>query len=145
MASTRPSSRKSAKALAGLAAAGVLLAGVGVAIASRGAGAPQARLQELANNAALAGVTALADSIGKPGEQRIAASVAAAKTSLADQPATLHRVAASAEQLTMSVVLIDPGKRSEVKATARYVAPSQGRSAQQAAGLPAAAASPRGL
>ena len=96
---------------------------------------PDARLQQIADDAALAGVNALAASVGLPEQSRIDAAVAATRAEAARAGRDLRGATASPEQLTFSVTVSDQGRRGEATATARYVAPSEGSSAQTSAAL----------
>jgi hypothetical protein len=96
--------------------------------------APESDLQQVADDAALAGVNALAASIGQPPQKRIDAAVAAASAAVAQSGHEVRKVEASPEQMTSSVTLAEPDG-SDVTSTARYIAPSDGSSAQASAGL----------
>lgn len=94
-----------------------------------------AQLQELADNAALAGVNALAGSADQPQDARLATAIAAAKNVMTARPGMNPTMSSSIDRLTMSVVLDDIAKGTHVTATAHYIPPSDGRSSQQAANV----------
>jgi hypothetical protein len=93
-------------------------------------------LQEIADNAALAGVNALAASTGQPADARSAAAVAAAQTAVAGQSGTIRTLQPSIDGLTMSVVVEDADKGTQVSATARYIPAKDSRPARQAVNMP---------
>ena len=92
-------------------------------------------LQQIANEAAIAGVHALAASNHQTAEGRAAVSTAAARRVIGDRAATLRTVTPSPDELKVSVELIDPATRAEATATARYAPPSMGLAEQRAAAV----------
>uniref|UniRef100_Q07M96 Uncharacterized protein n=1 Tax=Rhodopseudomonas palustris (strain BisA53) TaxID=316055 RepID=Q07M96_RHOP5 len=118
----------------GIAMAALTLA-IGTALVAVNWSRPQARLQQIANDAALAGVNALVESVGQPGAERIRTSVAAAQAALADRSGALRSLSGSAEELTLSVVLVDPRAGAQAAARAIYQPPSDGVAAQDSAAL----------
>jgi hypothetical protein len=118
----------------GVAMAALTLA-VGTTLAAVSLSQPQTRLQQIADDAALAGVKALAESVGQPGADRIKNSVAAAQAALAGRPGALRSLSGSAEELTLSVVLVDPHGDTKAAARAIYQPPSDGMAAQDSAAL----------
>ena len=94
-----------------------------------------AALQELADNAALAGVNSLASSADQPQEARIAASVAAAKNAVVAKTGVLYAISPSIDHMTMSVVMDDRGKGSRVSSTAYYIPPSDELAPWQASAI----------
>ena len=107
----------------GVAMAALMLA-VGATLVAVGSSRPQARLQQIADDAALAGVKALVESVGQPGEERIKTSVAAAQAALAGRSGALRSLSGSAEELTLSVVLVDPHGGAKAAARAIYQPPA---------------------
>lgn len=97
-------------------------------------------LQEIADNAALAGVNALAASADQPAETRSAAAIAAAQTAAAGQSGTIRTLQPSVDGLTMSVVVEDADKGTQVSATARYIPAKDSRPARQAVNMPGSVA-----
>jgi hypothetical protein len=93
-------------------------------------------LQEVADNAALAGVNVLAASTGQSANERSAAAVAAAQSAAAGQSGTIRTLQASVDGLTMSVVVQDAGNGTRVSATARYIPAKDSRPARQPARMP---------
>lgn len=102
-----------------------------------------APLQRLADEAALAGVNSLAASVGQPEDQRVEASVAAARQVLSARQSAIRLITTSTDGLKLSVVLNDPENHARASATARYIPPSDGYTAQAAAGLPVSLADSR--
>ncbi|ABD07850.1 hypothetical protein RPB_3154 [Rhodopseudomonas palustris HaA2] len=92
-------------------------------------------LQQIANEAAIAGVHALAASDHRTAEGCAAASTVAARRVIGDRPAMIRAVTPSYDKLTVSVELIDPATNTEATATARYVPPSTGLAPQKAAAV----------
>lgn len=92
-------------------------------------------LQRLADEAALAGVRALAASAPLTEQRRTAVSTAAAQRVLGDRPAAVKASAPSADTLEVSVEVTDQTTRQRASATARYVPPSAGRIDQQSAAI----------
>lgn len=90
------------------------------------------RLQDLADNAALAGVNSLATNVDQPADVRSAGAIAAARTVIASQPAIIQRLQPSVEGLTMSVVVEDADKGMRASATATYIPAKDDRQAQRA-------------
>jgi hypothetical protein len=78
-------------------------------------------LQEIADNAALAGVNSLATNTDQPADLRSAAAVAAARTVIASRPGIIQKLQPSIEALTMSVVVEDVDKGLRAAATASYI------------------------
>jgi hypothetical protein len=107
----------------------------GTALVAASLSRPQFRLQQIADDAALAGVKALAESVGQPGAERIKTSVAAAQAAVADRPGALRSLSGSAEEMTMSVVLVDHQGGAPAVSRATYVPPSDGVTAQDSAAL----------
>ena len=91
------------------------------------------QLQDAADNVALAGVNSLAASAGQPADARSAAAVAAART--AAQSGIIRVLQPSVDGLTMSVVMEDADKGTQVSATATYVPAKDGRPPRQAINL----------
>jgi hypothetical protein len=89
-------------------------------------------LQDLADNAALAGVNSLAINVDQPADVRSAGAIAAARTVIASQPGVVQRLQPSVEGLTMSVVVEDADKGLRASATARYIPAKDNRSVQRA-------------
>ncbi len=89
------------------------------------------RLQDIADDAALAGVNSLAANIDQPAEMRLAEAMAAAGTVLATQPGIVQRLSPSVEGLSMSVAVEDSSKGMRASATARYVPAKDRRSVPQ--------------
>lgn len=108
-------------ALAGLVALG---ASAYVVTQQRSAAADR-KLQELADTAALAGVSALAASTAPTDAQRLDAANKAARIVLASHGATAPLVLSSLDDMTTSVALTtgSSGKNATITATARYVPP----------------------
>lgn len=130
------------KRLFGVAAVAIAVPlGFAAALAVAHLDSPDAPLQRLADEAALAGVNALAATQGQPEDRRIAASVAAAGKVVSGQPAIIRSIAPSSDGMIVAVVLSGPNNRAMSSAAARYVAPSEGLAAQTSAGLPAVPAS----
>ena len=90
-------------------------------------------MQDAADNAALAGVNSLAASAGQPADARSAAAMAAART--AAQSGIIRVLQPSVDGLTMSVVMEDADKGTQVSATATYVPAKDGRPPRQAINL----------
>jgi hypothetical protein len=86
-----------------------------------------ARLQSLADEAALAGLNSLVASPGLPDEKRIELSIAAAKNVMSATPDTIEAISPSVERFALSVVLNDLRSGKRVVATAHYIPPSEGR------------------
>lgn len=94
------------------------------------------RLQEAADNAALAGVNSLATSADQPAEARSAAAIAAAKSAIAGKAGVVRTLSPSVDGLTMSVTMEDADKGMRASATARYVPPKDGAPAREASNSP---------
>lgn len=92
-------------------------------------------LQRIADEAAIAGVHALASSDHRTEAGRLAASTVAARRVIGDRRAMIRTVTPSHDQLTVAVELIDPATNAQATATARYVAPSIGLAPQKAAAV----------
>jgi hypothetical protein len=91
------------------------------------------QLQDAADNVALAGVNSLAASAGQPADARSAAAMAAART--AAQSGIIRVLQPSVDGLTMSVIMEDADKGTQVSATATYVPAKDGRPPRQAINL----------
>lgn len=119
-----------------LAMAALLLASVtSYAVAQQRAAAADARLQELADNAALAGVSALAATEGQPDARRYEAANAAVRKVIASRAEIVPVISPSIDDMTMSVALTtsNTGRGPAFTATARYVQPGSAMSPGQAA------------
>lgn len=92
------------------------------------------QLQDAADAVALAGVNSLAASAGQPADARSAAAMAAARTAAA-QSGIIRVLQPSVDGLTMSVVMEDADKGTQVSATATYVPAKDGRPPRQAINL----------
>lgn len=88
------------------------------------------RLQEMADDAALAGVNSLATNTNQPADMRSAEAIAAARTVIASRPGIVRNLQPSIEALTMSVVVEDKGLRAS--ATASYIPAKGNQPARQA-------------
>lgn len=109
-----------------IAMAALLLAGAtSYAVAHQKTANADARLQELADHAALAGVNALAATEGLTDAKRFEAANVAVKKAIASRPEIQSIVSPSLDALTMSVALTtsNTGRGHAVTATARYVQP----------------------
>jgi hypothetical protein len=109
-----------------IAMAALLLAGAtSYAVAQQKTANADARLQELADHAALAGVNALAATEGLTDAKRLEAANVAVKKAIASRPEIQPIVSSSLDGLTMSVALTtsNTGRGHAVTATARYVQP----------------------
>ncbi|MBS0529085.1 MAG: hypothetical protein JSS22_06810 [Proteobacteria bacterium] len=93
------------------------------------------QLQEVADNAALAGVNSLAASAEQPAGARSAAAIAAAKTVIAANSGIVRSLQPSVDGLTMSVTMEDMDKGTQVSAIARYIPAKDGQTPRQAANL----------
>lgn len=87
---------------------------------------PDAKLQELADNAALAGVNAMAANSTQPAQVRVQASISAVKEVIANKPGLTGDISASVDSMTTSVVLSNPTTRKPISATAHYILPNDG-------------------
>ncbi|MDB5619899.1 hypothetical protein [Tardiphaga sp.] len=94
-----------------------------------------ARLQELADTAALAGVSSLASSAGQSDVERRAASVAVAREVIAMQPNMVSEVSPSPDGAGMSVIVRDTALGKQTSSTARYLAPSAGAPIHQSSNM----------
>jgi hypothetical protein len=92
-------------------------------------------MQDIADNAALAGVNSLAASTGQPADARSAAAIAAARIVIATQPGIARRLQPSVDGLTMSVVVEDTDRGTRASATAQYIPAKDGQPARQAVNL----------
>jgi hypothetical protein len=99
------------------------------------------RLQEVADNAALAGVNSLATNSDEPAEARSAAAIAAARSAIAEKSGLPRILSPSVDGLTMSVTVEDADKAKRASATARYVPPKDGKPAREASNSPNQSAS----
>lgn len=109
-----------------IAIAAMLLAGAtSLAITQQRGTAADTALQALADEAALAGVSALAASEGQSDAQRIAAAHAAAHKVIASRSGIVPVVAPSLDDMTMQVALTTRhhGRGLAFSATAHYVQP----------------------
>lgn len=131
---TRTSLRKYRMSL--IAMAVVMCAGAtSYAVAQQRAVAADARLQELADHAALAGVNALAATEGESDASRLAAADAAVRKVIASRAEIVPIISPSIEELKMSVALTTSatGRGPALTATARYVPPGSSMSPEQTA------------
>jgi hypothetical protein len=110
-----------------LVVAAVTALGLTAITAQADATSPQARLQQLADNAALAGVTTLATSDARSEAERRDDAVKATHRLIRNIPGVDRQIAASISDLTVTVKLSlkSDSKPLEVASTARYVAPDQ--------------------
>ena len=109
-----------------IAIAAMLLAGAtSFAVAQQKTAAADARLQALADEAALAGVSALAATEGQTDAKRIEAANAAARKVLASRSEIAPIISPSIDEMKMSVALPtnSTGRGTAFTATARYVQP----------------------
>lgn len=99
----------------------------GVAIAWQSRAASNEKFQELADNAAIAGINALMKTEGLPDAVRIEAAKTAATGVVATKEQAATVLAPSTEALTMSVTLTRnaSGKGAAVTARARYIEPGE--------------------
>ena len=97
--------------------------------------AADARLQELADDAALAGVNALAATEGQTDAKRIEAANAAVRKAIASRSEIVPIVSPSIDEMKMSVALTtnNTGRGPAFTATARYVPPGSAVSPGQTA------------
>jgi hypothetical protein len=119
-----------------VAMAALLLAGAtSYAVAQQRTANADARLQELADNAALAGVNALAATAGQTDAKRFEAANVAVKKAIASYPEIQPIISPSIDGLTTSVALTtsNTGRGHAVTATARYVQPGVAMSPGQSA------------
>jgi hypothetical protein len=84
-------------------------------------------LQDIADDAALAGVNSLAANADQPADVRSAKAIAAARTIIASRSGIVQRLQPSIDGLTMSVVMEDAGKGTRVSAIAKYIPAKDGR------------------
>jgi hypothetical protein len=109
-----------------IAMAAMLLAGAtSFAVAQQKAAAADAKLQALADEAALAGVNALAATEGQSDAKRIEAANAAVRKALASRSNIAPITSPSIDEMTVSVALptSSSGRGPAFTATARYVQP----------------------
>lgn len=109
-----------------IAMAAMLLAGAtSFAIAQQRTAAADAKLQALADEAALAGVNALAASEGQTDAKRYELAGAAVRKVIASRNEVVPIVSPSIDEMTMSVALSTntTGRGPALTATARYVQP----------------------
>jgi hypothetical protein len=109
-----------------IAMAAMLLAGAtSFAIAQQRTAAADAKLQALADDAALAGVNALAATEGQTDAKRLEAANAAVRKVIAARGEIVPIVSPSIEEMKMSVALTTntTGRGPALTATARYVQP----------------------
>lgn len=119
-----------------IAMAALLLAGAtSYAVAQQKAAAADAKLQELADNAALAGVNALAASEGQIDARRFEVASAAVRQVIASHAGIVPIISPSIDEMRMSVALTtsNTGRGPAFTATARYVQPGSAMSPGQAA------------
>ena len=119
-----------------IAIAAMLLAGAtSFAVAQQRTAAADARLQELADEAALAGVSALAATEGQTDAKRIEAANAAVRKALASRSEIVPIISPSIDEMKMSVALTtnSTGRGPAFTATARYVPPGSAVSPGQTA------------
>lgn len=103
------------------------------AFATRANGHPH--LQQIADEAAIAGVHALAASDHSTDAGRLATTTVAARRAIGDRAATIRAITPSADKLTVVVELIDPATNAEASATARYVPPGVSPAGRQSAAI----------
>ena len=119
-----------------IALAALLLAGAtSYAVAQQKAAAFDAKLQELADHAALAGVNALAATDGQTDAKRLEAASAAVRKVIASRTEIVPIISPSIDEMKMSVALTtsNTGKGPAFTATARYVQPGSAVSPGQTA------------
>lgn len=109
--------------IATLLSAAVLFSGASIyAVMQQMTTSAEARVQEFADAAALAGLNALVATEGQPEAGRVALAQAAARQALSSRPALEPVISASADDLTLTVAL--PFERGKsVTGTARYIQP----------------------
>jgi hypothetical protein len=78
-------------------------------------------LQDIADDAALAGVNSLAGDTDQPADARSAAAIAAARTIIASRSVIIPKLHPSIEGLTMSVVVEDADTGTRISAIAKYI------------------------
>jgi hypothetical protein len=116
--------------------AALLLAGAtSYAVAQQKAAAADARLQELADDAALAGVNALAATEGQSDAKRIDAANDAVRKAIASRAEIVPIISPSIDEMKVSVALTtsNTGRGPGFSATARYVQPGSALSPGRAA------------
>lgn len=119
-----------------IALSALLLAGAtSYAVAQQKAANADARLQELADNAALAGVSALAASEGESDTVRFEVAGAAVRKAIASRAGIAPIISPSIDEMKVSVALTtsNTGRGHAVTATARYVQPGSALSPARAA------------
>jgi hypothetical protein len=119
-----------------IAMAAILLAGAtSFAVAQQRTAAADARLQALTDNAALAGVNALAATAGQPDAKRIEAANAAVHKVIASHREIMPIIAPSIDEMKLSVALTTSrtGRGPAFTATARYMQPGSSLSPGQTA------------
>ena len=119
-----------------IAMAALLLAGAtSYAVVQQKAAAADARLQELADNAALAGVNALAATEGQSDATRFEVASVAVKKVVAARAEIVPIIAPSIDDMKMSVALTtsNTGRGHAITATARYVQPGSAMAPAMAA------------
>jgi hypothetical protein len=119
-----------------IALATLLLAGATTyAVAQQKAANADARMQELADHAALAGVNALAASEGQADAKRYEVASVAVRKVIASRAEIVPIISPSIDEMKMSVALTtsNTGKGPAVTATARYVQPGSAMSPAKAA------------
>jgi hypothetical protein len=94
-----------------------------------------ARLQELADGAALAGVSSLASSVGQPDVERRAASIAVSQDVIAIRPNIVSKISPSPDGSRMSVIVRDMALGKQTSSTAQYVGPSADAPSRQSSNM----------
>jgi hypothetical protein len=105
--------------MSGLRLHSVRLAAVAAVLLLSGAAQAQTRLQQLADDAALAAVQVL----GSGGQAADAA--AAAEQAVAANPGVAAQTTASSDKLSATVIVSGPGAKAPAVSTARYLPPDQ--------------------
>lgn len=119
-----------------IALAALLLAGAtSYAVAHQKAAASDAKLQEFADNAALAGVNALAATEGQTDARRYEIASAAVRRVIAPRAEIVPIISPSIDEMKVSVALTtnNTGRGPAFTATARYVQPGSAISPGQSA------------
>ena len=113
----------------------LLATATGYAVAQQKSAATDAKLQELADHAALAGVNALVATEGQTDARRIEAVNAAVRKSIASRSEIVPIVSPSLDDMKVSVALTtsNTGKGAAFTATARYVQPGSAVSPEKTA------------
>lgn len=119
-----------------IALAALLLAGAtSYVVTQQKTAASDAKLQELADNAALAGVNALATTEGQTDAKRLEAANTAVRKAIASRAELVPIISPSIDEMKMSVALTtsNTGRGAAFTATARYVQPGSAVSPGQTA------------